>query len=155
MAMPLHQPWALSLAAVALLLNTPMVAQAIANFVTVTLPRGISIELPRNWVVLSNDQRITLDTAIEARLDLSGIEQETSDLPFAANYYDDRGRVVGILNIRYYPDLNLSQAEALHRCLSPSEMRSSCSTSYDFGLWGDREPIVRYFKERRGRPQAT
>jgi hypothetical protein len=39
-----------------------------------------------------------------------------------------------------------------HRCLSPSGLRSSCSTSYDFGLWGDREPIVRYFKKRRGQP---
>jgi hypothetical protein len=38
----------------------------------------------------------------------------------------------------------------VHRCLSPSEPRASCSTSYDFGLWGDGEPIVRYFKERRG-----
>jgi hypothetical protein len=37
----------------------------------------------------------------------------------------------------------------VHRCLSPSGSRSSCSTSYDFGLWGDREPIVRYFKERQ------
>jgi hypothetical protein len=38
----------------------------------------------------------------------------------------------------------------VHRCVSPSESRSYCSTSYDFGLWGGHEPIVRYFKERRG-----
>jgi hypothetical protein len=40
----------------------------------------------------------------------------------------------------------------VHRCLSPSESRPACSTSYDFGLWGDREPIVRYFKEKRQSP---
>jgi hypothetical protein len=40
----------------------------------------------------------------------------------------------------------------VHRCLSPSESRPCCSTSYDFGLWREREPIVRYFKERRGQP---
>jgi hypothetical protein len=36
---------------------------------------------------------------------------------------------------------------------SPTSLRASrseCSASYDFGLWGDREPIVRYFKDRRG-----
>ncbi len=38
----------------------------------------------------------------------------------------------------------------VHRCLSPSQPRSECSIFYDFGLWGDREPIVRYFKDRRG-----
>jgi hypothetical protein len=43
---------------------------------------------------------------------LSGIELETSDLLFAANYYDDGGNVVRILNIRYYPNLDLSQADA-------------------------------------------
>lgn len=36
----------------------------------------------------------------------------------------------------------------VHSCLAPPRPRSGCSTSYDIGLWGDREPIVRYFKER-------
>lgn len=96
-----------------------LVAQATGNFVVVRLPRGVSIELPKNWVVLSSNQRITLDSYIESALDLSGTGQETSDLPFAANLYDDRGRTIGIVNIRYYPMLELSQADA--RAATPAE----------------------------------
>jgi hypothetical protein len=106
-----HRTWALVPAAVVLLYAATVVGAA-ENFVTVTLPKGVSIDLPKNWVVLSNHQRITLDTAVESRLDLSGIEQDTSDLEFAANYYDGRGNTVGIVNLRYYPDLDLSQADA-------------------------------------------
>jgi len=36
----------------------------------------------------------------------------------------------------------------VHECLAPSQPRSECSTSYDIGLWGDTELIVRYFKDR-------
>jgi len=31
-------------------------------------------------------------------------------------------------------------------CLCPSGQRVSCSTKYDFGLWREYEPIVRYIK---------
>lgn len=82
------------------------------NFVKINLPKGVSIELPKNWIVLSENQRITLDSVIESGLDLSGIEQESSELPFGANYVDDKGNTLGILNIRYYPQLELTQADA-------------------------------------------
>jgi len=81
------------------------------NFVKVNLPKGVSIEIPKNWVVLSGNQRITLDSAVESRLDLSGIEQEESKLQFAANYYDDKRNTLGILNIRYYPQLDITQED--------------------------------------------
>lgn len=87
-------------------------AEATDNFARVQLPKGISIELPKNWVVLSGNQRITLDSAVESGLDLSGIKQEGSELPFAANYYDDKGNTLGIMNVRYYPQLDLTQADA-------------------------------------------
>lgn len=95
-------------------------------FVAVQLPRGVTIELPKNWVVLSNNQRITLDSSASSRLDLSGIEHESSDLPFAANCYDDRGNVIGIVNIRYYPTLDITQDDA--RKLSPSDVEELDST---------------------------
>ncbi|MCD4812966.1 hypothetical protein K8S19_04675 [bacterium] len=101
------------IAIVAVLFATHAVAYATDNFVQVSLPKGVSIELPKNWVVLSGNQRITLDSAAESGLDLSGIEQEASKLPFAANYYDDKGNTLGILNVRYYPQLLLTQADAL------------------------------------------
>ena len=34
------------------------------NFVRVSLPKRVSIELPKAWVVLSQDQRITIETMI-------------------------------------------------------------------------------------------
>ena len=34
------------------------------------------------------------------------------------------------------------------RCLCPEQTRQSCATTYDFQLWGNHEPIVRYFKSR-------
>lgn len=104
--------WTLSPVFAMLLLCAPMFTWATGNFATVTLPKGVSIQLPKNWIVLSDNQRITLDTFVESGLDLSGGQQQSSEFPFAANYYDDRGNTAGILNIRYYPQLDLSQADA-------------------------------------------
>lgn len=103
--------WISALAAV-LLFAVHGVASATDNFARVKLPKGVSIEIPKNWVVLSGNQRITLDSAVESVLDLSGIKQEGSELPFAANYYDDKGNTLGIMNVRYYPQLDLTQADA-------------------------------------------
>lgn len=91
-----------------LLLNS---AHATDNFVNIKLPKGVSIELPKNWVVISKDQRITLDTMVESGLDLEGIDQEKSNLPFAANYYKN-GKTIGIINNRYYSNLDLTQNDA-------------------------------------------
>lgn len=112
MEIPTKCRYMLPLVITAAFLASSPLASATGNFVTVTLPRGVSIELPRNWVVLSNNQRITLDTFVESGLDLSGIQTPPSELPFAANHYDDRGRTLAIFNIRYYPELGLSQADA-------------------------------------------
>jgi hypothetical protein len=86
-------------------------AYASDNFVKISLPKGVSVEVPKNWVVISKDQRITLDTMVESGLDLAGIDQENSDLPFAANYYNN-GKTIGIINNRYYSDLELTQYDA-------------------------------------------
>ncbi|MGI8923455.1 MAG: hypothetical protein ACR2HJ_05355 [Fimbriimonadales bacterium] len=113
--------------AAALVLAVSVLAEATGNFVTVKLPRGVSVELPKNWIVLSSNQRITLDTYVESALDLSGTEQEPSELPFAANLYDDRGRTIGIVNIRYYPQLELTQSDA--RATTASETQELDSVS--------------------------
>lgn len=103
--------WISALAAV-LIFTVHGVVSATDNFARVKLPKGVSIEIPKNWVVLSGNQRITLDSAVESGLDLSGIKQKGSELPFAANYYDDKGNTLGIMNVRYYPELELTQADA-------------------------------------------
>lgn len=83
-----------------------------ATFVTVALPHDVSVEVPRNWVILSNNQRVTLDASVQSRLDLSGASVNPSELPFGANLYDDAGNTIGILNVRYYPSIDISQADA-------------------------------------------
>ena len=101
----------LSSLAFLLLFNYSSFAIATTNFVKIKLPKGVSIDLPRNWVVFSRNQRITQDTAVESALDLSNLEDRNHDLNFAANYYDDHGNTMGIINFRYYPDIEFSQRD--------------------------------------------
>lgn len=91
------------------------------SYVRVHLPRNVSIELPRNWVVISNNQRTTLDAAVVARQGNAGIADFRSELAFAANYYDDSGKTAGIVNVRYYPEQTVTQADA--RNASAAEVR--------------------------------
>jgi len=95
-----------------ILLMTADVCSAAGNFVPVKLAYGVSVELPRNWVAISNNQRITLDSSVQAKTELAGDKYYFSDLNFAANYYDDRNNTAGIFNIRFYPDQTLTQADA-------------------------------------------
>lgn len=88
------------------------IANAAGNFVPVRLPKGVIVELPKNWTVLTNNQRITLDSWVRTKVETSGMADASSDLAFAANYYDDQGKTAGIFNIRYYPDLDVTQSEA-------------------------------------------
>lgn len=87
-------------------------ALAANNFVPIRLPHGVKIELPRNWEALSNNTRITLDLATQSRLEAALFFDASSDLNFAANYYDDAGKAAAIVNVRYYPNLQLSQGDA-------------------------------------------
>lgn len=96
------------------------VAIAANNFLPIRLPYDVQIELPRNWEVLSKNQRITIDSAVQSRNERAGIFDASSELNFAANYYDEAGKPAGILNVRYYPDLDVSQAEA--RAAGPTDI---------------------------------
>jgi len=79
-----------------------------SNFVRVPLSHGASIEVPKNWVVLSGNQRISIDSFVEAK----EYRQTESTLSFAANLYDDRGKTIALVNARFYPDNPITQAEA-------------------------------------------
>lgn len=120
--------------------------QAANNFVPIKLPHGVQIELPKNWEAVSNNQRITLDSTVQSRQQLAGLPfNSSSDLNFAANYYDDRGKTAGIMNIRYYPGLSLSQADArsagqsdvreLDSAIRESIMKSGQITGYSILMW--------------------
>ena len=88
------------------------VAIASKNFVSIGLPKDLYVDFPQNWIVLSNNQRITLDSFVESRLDLSKLPNLDSSLPFAANLYNDAGETIGTANVRYYPNIHLNQADA-------------------------------------------
>ncbi|MCK5374145.1 MAG: hypothetical protein KAJ40_02565 [Alphaproteobacteria bacterium] len=84
------------------------------SFLVVPLPKAISIELPKNWVVLSNSQRITMGAFLESIQNkvLNEGDDIASSLPFAANYFDDNRRTIAIMNVRYYPEMDVFQEEA-------------------------------------------
>lgn len=88
-----------------------------SNFVRVPLSNGASIEVPKNWVVLSGNQLTTIDTFVEAK----GYRQTESSLSFAANMYDDRGKTLALVNARFYPDSPITQAEA--RQVTPADLK--------------------------------
>jgi hypothetical protein len=87
-------------------------AGAAQNFMPLKLPHGVQIEIPRNWQILSANQRINLDTFAQTLAERAGAFDASSDLTFAASYYDERGKTAALLNFRYYPELNVTQAEA-------------------------------------------
>lgn len=113
---------------------------AVNNFVTVRLPHGVQIEIPRNWQVLSANKRITLDTVVQSRNESAGLFYASSDLNFAANCYDDAGKTTAVINIRYYPDFTITQAEA--RATTQADIReldatlreSARQTSKNYGV---------------------
>ncbi len=78
------------------------------NFIQIFLPKNVSIKLPKNWTIISKNNMVTLDSAIEASLDLSNNEQVKSTLAFASNYYEN-SKTMGMVNIRYYPEYKISQ----------------------------------------------
>lgn len=92
-------------------------AWSASNFIRVPLGKGASIEVPKNWVVLSGNQRTTIDAFVEAK----GYRQTESSLNFAANLYDDRGKTLALVNARFYPDNPITQAEA--KQVTPADLK--------------------------------
>jgi len=92
-----------------LLMIASFTTNADSNYKTVSLPKGVSIDVPINWQVISNNQRITLDAYVETLY-----EPIDSDFPFAANYYNDNGEVEALLNFRYYPWIEVTQEDVFN-----------------------------------------
>lgn len=95
-----------------LLLGWTPVSEATGNFVTISLPHNLEIDIPRNWEILSKNNRITIDSAVESRIDLSRNASEPSALNFAANYIEDGGKTAAIINVRFYPAMDVTQNDA-------------------------------------------
>lgn len=95
-------------------------AQTSDTSVTVTLPHGVSVDVPGNWVILSNDQRVALNPLVPSRLDLSRVPLDASPVPFEAHLYDEAGHIIGMVSARYFPHLGISQTDA--RAVSTGEL---------------------------------
>jgi len=78
-----------------------------SNFVRVTLPQCISIELPKTWMVASADGRILLD----AFFHVLGLNNIDSELGFLAEHYDNNEQRLGSANVRYFPDAPITQKQ--------------------------------------------
>lgn len=67
-------PWVLSLLFLfALFPLQTTYAQSGSNFAPVTLQRGIELQIPKGWWLLSADHNRVIQTSVEAAMDLSGI----------------------------------------------------------------------------------
>lgn len=88
-----------------------------SNFVRVPLGNGASIEVPKNWVVLSGNQRITIDTAVEAM----GHKGTKLSFNFAANLFDDRGKTLALVHAWSSSGANLTQSQI--RQLTPAYIK--------------------------------
>lgn len=86
---------------------------AASNFVKISLSNGVTVELPSNWIAMSDNKRITLGAWNESVLAARKLSDVENELPFAANYYDDRGNAAGTFAIRYYPAFTITQSEAI------------------------------------------
>lgn len=93
-------------------------ASADSVFLRVDLPKGVSLSLPKNWLALSENSRITIQSFVES-VHGSGDINQSAEIPFAANYYES-GQTVGIVNLRYYDDITISQDDV--RSLSRSDI---------------------------------
>lgn len=83
------------------------ITHAANPFIRVRIAHGVSLDMPRNWVVLAGNTRITIDAWVAARIK----ENTRSDLTFAANLYDNHQSVIALLNVRFYPEQTVTQAE--------------------------------------------
>lgn len=81
------------------------------NFVVVKLPKRVSVELPQNWIVLSKNERTTLEASVQARAELLNTFDASTDLTFAANSYDEHNLTQAMINVRYYPEQAVTQED--------------------------------------------
>ena len=95
-----------------------------SNYKTISLPKGVSIDLPINWQVISNNERITLDAYVETLFD-----PLDSEFPFAANYYNDDDEIDALVNIRYYPSEVVTQENVINM-FTPDVLRAMDDVLY-------------------------
>lgn len=88
-------------------------AQASNNFTRLHLPEGLSLEIPKNWSVMSGNNIITLSSWVEANLENSALRDIENKVPFWAQYFLDSGESAASVITRFYPALTMTDDEAI------------------------------------------
>ena len=79
-----------------------------SNFVRVEIGNNVTIEIPKNWQILSANQKTTIDTYVEATKNNTA----QSEFKFAANFHNENGKTIATVNARFYPNNMLTQNDA-------------------------------------------
>ena len=90
-----------------------LAAQAFAApaFFPVRLAAAVMLELPGDWTVVEGGPRDRPETRVRSLARSGGDVDATSQRRFAADDYDDAGRVAARIEVRYDPGRSVSQAE--------------------------------------------
>ena len=91
-------------------LNINSQLQAQSPYISIKLSNGIVFDLPKNWRVFDMNTRTTLEAFAYSKNPI----KINSELPFAANFYNSNNQTIGIMNIRVYPGIDVSQNEVIH-----------------------------------------
>lgn len=91
-------------------LNINSQLQAQSPYISIKLSNGIVFDLPKNWRVFDMNTRTTLEAFAYSKNPI----KINSEVPFAANLYNSNNQTIGIMNIRVYPGMDVSQNEVIH-----------------------------------------
>ena len=93
-------------------------ANAVSPYAKINLSNGISFELPKNWMVIDQSTKTTLEASVIAQYPVP----VGSSLPFAANLFDKKKQTIAMVNVRIYPYQTVTQREA--KQISSFELQS-------------------------------
>lgn len=79
--------------------------------IPIKLPLGVQMELPRDWHVLSRNQRVPLDSIAPAGSIRATHFDASGDRGFTAHYYDQPGRLMASVQMGFFKALDFTQAE--------------------------------------------
>ena len=82
-------------------------ANANSPFINIKLSNGLSFELPKNWRVIDQSTKTTLEASVIAQTEVP----INSSLPFAANLFNASKQTIAMANIRIYPSQTVTQRE--------------------------------------------
>jgi hypothetical protein len=90
----------------------PIDMEATANErVAISLPKGLSVSLSRDWVVLKDKLKIQLGQLSRKFLRLDNNDGPYSELVIMANLFAPNGKTSAMMHVRFYPDILTGQYE--------------------------------------------